>query len=116
MRLRSRRWLGTGISYLIPVTVGGLALAAPSDLWPVCILAGGAAVLGRAHIERWLWGRLAPVGRCGACGQALPLVARWKCSCGHLPPVPRHVFQRCYLCRKGFRWIVCPNCDGSIML
>ncbi|MFQ5793015.1 MAG: hypothetical protein ACE5JI_21300 [Acidobacteriota bacterium] len=116
MTLRWRRWLGTGISYGIPVTAGMLALAVPPDLTPGCILVGGAAVLGRAQVERWLWGRLAPYGRCGACGHALPLVARWKCSCGHLPPVPDHVFRKCSLCRKGFRWVTCPNCEGSVLI
>ncbi len=116
MRLRSRRWCGTGISYLVPVTVGVLALLAPSDLLPFFILVGTVAVLGRAHFERWLWGMLAPYGNCGACGHAIPLVARWKCSCGHLPPQPRHIFRHCYLCWKGFRWVTCPNCEGSILL
>lgn len=116
VRLPSKRWLGTGISWAVPVALAGLALAGPQEGRVVLLLGAGVAAVLRARVAEWLWVRMAPQGICAACGQAIPLVARWKCSCGHLPPRPRHVFGRCYLCRKGFRWVVCPGCDGSVLL
>ncbi len=116
LSLHLRRWLGTGISYALPAGSILLAVAGPSGLGVFGFIAALATYLLQPRVAGWMWAVLAPHGHCQACGHAMPLVARWKCSCGYLPPRPRHVFSRCRLCGKGFRWVVCPVCDGSSLL
>ena len=116
MSLRLHRWLGTAGSYALPAGCLVLAASGPTGMGLFWVVAALVAYLFQPRVAGWCWAVLAPQGHCDACGHATPLVARWKCSCGYLPPHPRHVFSRCRFCGKGFRWIVCPVCDGSILL
>ena len=109
-------FLGNSVQRLAIWSALILAFAGPSGLQLFFLLTAAVTGLFRPRVAGWFWAVLAPYAHCRACGHAMPLVARWKCSCGYLPPASRHVFSRCRLCAKGFRWVVCPACDGSILL
>jgi hypothetical protein len=116
MPLPLKRRLGTIASYGVPTIMFLLLPLVPRGVEGPLIVLIVLTALGRQVLETTFWNWWAPYGECGACDHAVPLVARWKCSCGYLPPEPRHAFNRCILCGKGFRWITCPSCDGSILL
>jgi hypothetical protein len=111
-----KRRLGTWASYAIPISLLLLFPHVPRGLEGPLLVLAVAAWVGRRVLEMMFWTWWAPYGYCEACGHAIPLVARWKCGCGYLPPDPRHAFGRCVLCGKGFRWVSCPSCDGSILI
>jgi hypothetical protein len=116
MWLRLKRHLGTGMSYAASIILGLLAFPVSSDFRGLLLVGALVGVLGRRRLEELFWTWVAPFGICRACGQGIPLVARWKCGCGYLSPKARHAFGRCVLCHKAFRWVVCPACDGSVLL
>jgi hypothetical protein len=55
---------------------------------------------------------------CPACGEVIPLVQTWSCSCGFVTWQPRHAFSPCPNadCGKTVGWIDCPNCLASVTI
>jgi len=53
---------------------------------------------------------------CPACGETFDLINTWTCSCGYVTWRPRHAFSPCPHCKKIFRWLVCPQCDASVVI
>ena len=117
MSLPLKRRLGTGMSYAIPVFLGLLIPHVPSGVDGLLLMGVILTALGRTTLEAALWNWLAPYAVCKACGHTFPTLARYKCNCGYIAPKIRHAFSPCPLCKKGgFRWLVCPFCEGSIVI
>lgn len=55
-----------------------------------------------------------PTVTCRACGTWFDLTDHWKCSCGYVSEIPRHVFDRCSNCKKKFSYVICPLCGVSL--
>ena len=67
-------------------------------------------IRGLLHIEKIL----IPTVTCRSCGTWFDLTDHWKCSCGYISEIPRHVFDRCPNCKKKFSYVICPRCGVSL--
>jgi len=67
-------------------------------------------IRGLFHIEK----ALIPTTTCRACGTWFDLTDHWKCPCGYVSEIPRHVFDRCSNCNKKFSYVICPLCGVSL--
>jgi hypothetical protein len=67
-------------------------------------------------ISLWVQQQLIREALCPSCGQAIELIGQYRCGCGYMSPMERHVFSPCPLCGKCFRWLTCPACETSILI
>jgi len=83
------------------------------------ILFLGYAVTLRVNpISRIVERKLVKEAQCPACGEVIDLFNMWSCGCGYLTWQSRHAFSPCPnpKCKKVFSWLVCPRCEGSILV
>jgi hypothetical protein len=68
-------------------------------------------------LPRWVEQKVIREAQCPACSEIIDLVNNvWACGCGFQSWEPRHALSICPGpgCGRTFRWLVCPNCEGSI--
>lgn len=120
MGVRLKRWIIAVLYHCLVITMGITGAKAGIALESETLFQGAMAIL-LIHaltfrvipISRWLQERLIPEATCFGCGSTVDLVNRYKCGCGFIPHSARHAFSPCH-CGKGFRWVVCPECETSI--
>lgn len=65
-------------------------------------------------ISEWIQEKLIQKANCGICGTEVELENLYQCTCGYTQV--RHAFRPCPVCHTVFNFIVCPECDASIMI
>lgn len=123
LSVRSKRRF-TAFCYHIGVIAVCIAMAKAGQITnsPAMLQASGAvlfihiATFRVIPVARWLQEWLIPEAVCPGCGAVIDLVGIYRCGCGFVPHIERHVFSPCPLCGKGYMWVVCPSCETSILI
>lgn len=121
LSISSKRWLiacgyhAAIIASSLILTKLGTALENETiGMFAIGLLISDVLTFRLIPISRWIQESLIQEGTCYGCGAVVEFIGRYKCSCGYLSPKDRHIFSPCGLCKKSFRFAVCPKCETSI--
>lgn len=113
--VKTRRQMISFLYHLAVWTVSLLGISAGINLM-FYLLAFHLLTFRVIPIVRLIQEALIPEAVCFACGQEVELVNQYRCGCGYISPMERHIFSPCPMCGQSFLWVICPACETSILI